>query len=367
MMKKHGISPSFFYIILAVNLLTMPVFGQKDSLQAKRLMVLPVITRSIETGWSFGTVGIFIFHPSPKDTLSRTSNLELLLLYSTKKQLVTALNGTQYFHKEKYILSEQISFSSFPDKFWGLGKNTPDTAEEPYKFHQYYIYLHLQRKIGPHFFVGLLYERQKLWDITYQAGGLFDQQKIVGRSGYLISGLGASLTYDNRNKSFAPDKGFFGQLYFNHFDAFWGSDYNYTNFVLDLRKYIPVAKKQVLALQLFSFNNTGNEVPIRSLASFGGAYRMRGYYDGRYKDQQQLIVQGEYRFPVYKRFGAVVFGGTGNVSHNFAEYTFNDLKYSYGGGLRFALDKKEKLNLRVDYGIGQGKNSGFYVQLGEAF
>ena len=366
-MKKHSIISGILWFVLSFLLLNSAVYSQKDSIKPKHLLIFPVIARSIETGWSFGTAAAFTFHLSPKDTISRTSNLQFLLLYSTKKQLVTAINGSQYFHNEKYILNEQISFSSFPDKFWGLGKNTADNAEEPYKFNQYYVYLHLLRKVGAHFFIGLLYEMQRVWEVTYLAGGLIDQQKIPGRDGYRISGLGPSLTYDKRNNAFAPDKGFFGQVYFNHFDKFWGSDFNYTNIVIDLRKYIPVTQKQVLALQLFSFNNTGTEVPLRSLASFGGANRMRGYYDGRYKDQQQLIFQAEYRFPVYKRFGAVAFGGAGNVSKNFADYSISDLKYSYGGGLRVALNKKEKLNLRIDYGIGQGKNSGFYLQLGEAF
>jgi outer membrane protein assembly factor BamA len=366
-MEKYGLNLRFFYILLAVNLLTVPVLGQKDSVKAKHLLIFPVIARSIETGWSFGTAGAFTFHLSSKDTVSRTSNLQLLLLYSTKKQLVTAINGSQYFHKEKFILNEQFSFSSYPDKFWGLGKNTRDAAEEPYKFHQYYVYLHLLRKIAPDLFAGLLFEMQKVWDVSYIPGGLFVQQNIAGRDGYHIAGFGSSITYDKRNNAFSPGKGFFGQVYFNHFDKFWGSDYNYTNIVIDLRKYIPVAKNQVLALQLFSFNNTGNEVPIRSLASFGGANRMRGYYEGRYKDQNQLILQGEYRFPIWKRFGGVAFAGAGDVNGKYSHYALNDLKYSYGGGLRFALDKKEKLNLRVDYGIGQGKNSGFYLQLGEAF
>ena len=359
--------PKLFWFLLVFFLLNNAGYSQKDSIKSKHLLIFPVIARSIETGWSFGTVGAFTFHLSSKDTISRTSNMQLLILYSTKKQLVTAINGTQYFDKEKYILNEQFSFSSFPDKFWGLGKNTPDNAEEPYKFNQFYIYLHLLRKVAPSIFVGLLYEMQRVWDVSYLAGGLIDQQKIPGRDGYHVSGLGSSLTYDKRNNAFSPDKGFFGQVYFNHFDKFWGSDFNYTNIVVDLRKYIPITKNQVLAFQVYSFNNTGTEVPLRSLASFGGANRMRGYYDGRYKDQQQLIFQSEYRFLIYKRFGAVVFGGAGNVSKNFADYSFSDLKYSYGGGLRFALNKKEKLNLRIDYGIGQGNNSGFYLQLGEVF
>ena len=367
MMKKDLMRFRHFGLLFAFLWVFTPIFSQKDTIKSKKLLVFPVIARSIETGLSFGAAGSLTFHFNPKDSISRTSNLQLLVLYSLKKQLVTALNGSQYFDKEKYILNEQVSFSSFPDKFWGIGKNSPDEAEEPYKFNQFYIYLHLLYKVAPHLFVGALYEMQKVWHLVYVPGGLFDLQNIVGKEGYLVSGLGSSLTYDNRNNAFAPGQGFFGQFSFNHFDKFFGSDFNYTNFVVDLRKYIPIQNNKVIALQLYSFSNTGKEVPIRSMASFGGVNRMRGYYEGRYKDQQQLIFQTEYRFPVYKRFGAVVFGGTGNVSKTFSDYSLSELKYSFGGGVRFALDKKEKLNLRVDYGIGQGTNSGFYLQLGEAF
>ncbi len=367
MTPNFRLAARLFYSIMAISLLHIASYAQNDSVKRKSLLVLPVISRSIETGWSFGAVAAFTFRLSARDTVSRTSNLEAIALYSTKKQLVTAINGSQYFRNEKFILNEQISFSSFPDKFWGLGKNTLDSDEEPYKYRQYYLYFHLLRNIAPHFFFGAVFEHQKVWDIEYVAGGAFDKQQVEGRHGYKVSGLGGSITYDNRNNAFAPDKGFYGQLFFNHFDKYLSSDFTYNNIVLDLRKYFPMGGRRVLALQLFSFNNTGHEVPIRSLASFGGANRMRGYYDGRYKDLNQLIVQGEYRFAVYKRFGAVIFGGTGSVANDYSDYALNDLRYSYGAGVRFTLDKKERLNIRIDYGIGQGKNKGFYLQLGEAF
>jgi outer membrane translocation and assembly module TamA len=71
--------------------------------------------------------------------------------------------------------------------------------------------------------------------------------------------------------------------------------------------------------------------------------------------------------PLFWRFGAVVFGDLGNVSSDFSNDYFYHLKYSYGSGLRVALNKTEKLNLRLDYGIGRGHSQGFYFQLGEAF
>jgi outer membrane protein assembly factor BamA len=359
----------FIAVILIASLLSANTCSaQKDSTSKKsHFLVLPVIARSIETSWSFGTAVSSTFHISKKDSAARTSNLQSLVLYSLKKQFVAAINGTIYFPKEKFILTEQISYSFFPDKFWGIGKIAPDSNKESYNFKQAYIYLHGQRSVANHLYIGIIYEYQRLLKVNYIAGGLFDTENVPGRNSYHISGLGASFTYDTRNDAFAPDKGVFLQGYFNHFASYFGSDFQYTNYVVDLRSFIRIYKKQVLALQAYAFINNGT-VPLRSLASLGGANSMRGYYDGRFRDKDQTVLQTEYRMPVYRRFGAVVFGGIGNVSHDCNYLSIDALKYSYGGGLRIALTKSENLNLRLDYGIARGGQSkGFYFQLGEAF
>lgn len=332
-----------------------------------RLLVLPIVARSVETSWSFGAAVSSTFHlKSAEDSTTRTSNLQALALYSLNKQLVLAINGSIYFPGEKYILNQQISYSYFPDKFWGIGKATPDSNEEPYNYKQFYVYLHPQRLVGRKLFLGILYEFQKLWDVKYIDGGLFDKEQVAGRYGYIVSGLGASITYDSRNNAFAPDRGSMLQFHMSHFNNILGSDYEYTNFVVDLRKFFRVYKQQVLALQAYGFFNAG-EVPLRSLAALGGANSMRGYYSGRYRDKNQAVLQAEYRIPLFWRIGCVVFSDIGNVGSTISQLNFDHLKYSYGGGLRIALSKAERLNLRLDYGIGQGSAKGFYFQLGEAF
>ena len=341
--------------------------AQDSAKTSSKLVVFPAMTRSIETSWAFGGAASYTFRASPKDTLSRTSSIQMGILYSLRKQLVSSIRGTQYLNHENWILNEQVSFSSFPDKFWGLGKHTTDNSVEDYSFKQAYVYLHFMKKIAPRLFAGLLYEYQRVWDIQYKAGGLFDQQQVDGRHNYHVSGLGLSLTYDSRNHAFSPDKGFFAQTYFNHFSPVTGSQFPYTNIVIDVRKYMPAGKDAVLAAQAWLFGNIGKTVPLRSMAAFGGDNTMRGYYQGRFRDLQQFVVQGEYRRHVYKRFGLVAFAGFGNVAHEIGDLNFSNLKYSVGGGLRYALNASEKLNLRIDYGIGKGNNSGFYFQLAEAF
>ncbi|WP_080056943.1 BamA/TamA family outer membrane protein [Spirosoma aerolatum] len=337
-------------------------------IRTRNTLILPLVARSIETDWSFGLAGSFTFRFNRHDTITRTSNTQALALYSLRKQFIAAVNGTTYFPGERIILNYQLSYSYFPDRFWGLGKDAPDEQVEAYIFKQYYIYLHAQRKLKERVFAGLVYEYQRLLDVDYQSGGLFDQQQVIGRQPYHISGAGLSLTYDSRNNAFAPDRGGFLQVYFNHFNPALGSNFRYTNYVVDFRRFLRTYRQQVLAIQAYGFFNGGN-TPLRSLASFGGSNSMRGFYDGRYRSEDQIVAQAEYRVPLFWRFGAVGFFGVGNVGDNLHELNFQELKYSFGGGLRLALNQKERLNLRVDYGwgIGQSVSNGLYFQLGEAF
>lgn len=357
-------------LTVAMLLWFLPAFAQKDSssaLPSNKLLAFPVVARSVETGWMFGGLGVSMFRVNKKDTTSRVSSIQALALYSLNKQLLTVINGTIYLPREKFILNHQFSYSYFPDKFWGLGPSTPDSMVEPYQFKQYYVFLHGMRKIGKGLFVGAVYEMQRVMDMDYRHSGLFVKDKVAGLKGYLISGIGGSFTYDNRNDAFAPSKGTFLQFTGKYYTPLLGSGFTYTNIIQDIRQFFPVTKKNVLALQLYNFMNMGSQVPLRSLASLGGSSIMRGYYSGRYRDKQLLAMQAEWRMQVYKRFGVVGFGGAGDVASAPMGYDFKDMKYAWGGGIRFALHKNEKLNLRLDYGFTNKGDKGFYLQLGEAF
>lgn len=361
-----------FLFLYKINFISSQNINDSLALTRNRnLLVVPAITHSIETDWSFGAAASYTFRYSHEDTLTRTSNLQTLALYSLNKQFVVALDGTIFFPHEKYILGLHGSFSYFPDKFWGLGNDTPDSNEESYIYKQFYIFPHLQRSFFHHnFFIGAMYEFQKVFGIKYGmdkpniSESLFEKENITGRNGSIVSGFGVSFTWDSRNEAFSPNKGSFAQLKYIDFNKLFGSEYSYWNIVFDARRYIAVNTKHVLALQAFAFFNEGT-VPIRSMALLGGNNNMRGYYDGRFRDKNQVVFQAEYRLPLFWRFGATGFGGLGEVSDRIG--TLNTLHYTYGAGLRFALKPKEKLNIRVDYGFGEGGSNGLYFMIGEAF
>jgi hypothetical protein len=69
---------------------------------------------------------------------------------------------------------------------------------------------------------------------------------------------------------------------------------------------------------------------------------------------------------IFKRFGAVAFAGIGDVAPSPSRLTLSKQLWSAGFGLRFAFDETEMVNIRVDFGWGNG-DSGFFLSLGEAF
>ena len=98
---------------------------------------------------------------------------------------------------------------------------------------------------------------------------------------------------------------------------------------------------------------------------------MRGYYTGRYRSQNLLAAQTEYRFRFIPRVGAAAFLGFGNV-YSFRGFSFNDLKPSTGAGLRYFINPKNGTTLRLDYAFGEKRanekrQQGFYLSFGEAF
>lgn len=331
----------------------------------QRFILLPAVVKTPETNVGFGLASSYFFKAKKNDTLIRTSNLEAVGLYTLNNQVLAEVGANVYFPKEKYILKSHNSYSHFPDKFWGIGNYTPSSNKERYIFEQVYFLPTLQRKVYKSFFVGLVYEFQNVFTVEYKPNGLFDQENIAGRHGSIVSGAGLLMAWDSRNNAFSSDKGSFIQLTYSRFTRLLGSKFVFSIYNLDVRKYIRTIRKQVLALQLYG-NFTDGNPPIRNLSALGGANVMRGYYMGRYRDKDLVAVQAEYRIPLWKRIGMVVFGGLGEVSPNLKKLSLFGLKYSAGGGIRFALKQKEKLNLRLDYGIGY-HSSAAYIIVTEAF
>lgn len=351
--------------------LKLPKLPTKDSAREaapkKNLLILPFIVSSLETNWGLGGIAARFFKPARQDTAIRTSDVNVLGLYTLKKQLILVLSSTIYFPKEDRIARFQASYSYYPDKFWGLGDHTPYNAQEPFTQRQFFINPQFLQRVHGNMYLGVTYEFQLTGPVSYTPGGLFDQENIAGRHGGNTSGIGPILSWDTRNNAYSPDRGFFAELQYVWFGKQIGSDFDLRIFSIDLRKFFRITEGSVLAIQGLAGLTSGN-TPFRKLEELGGTDMMRGYYQGRFTDKCLMAYQAEYRLHLFWRLGMVAFASTGEVSPDLRHFELSPdgLHYAYGGGLRFMLSKEEKLNLRIDYGVARHSNA-FNVQLREAF
>jgi outer membrane protein assembly factor BamA len=176
--------------------------------------------------------------------------------------------------------------------------------------------------------------------------------------------LGAVATRDTRDRSIAPRSGVLTEAKWTGFTPALGSDYRFGLLSLDARTYVPVATG-VVALRARADAAQG-KAPFTLLPKLGGSRILRGYRDGRFRDDLAGVLEAEYRFPIAWRFGGVVFGGVGEVASGLAHLSpVAEVERAAGAGLRFRLNQAG-VNIRIDWARGR-EAGGLYIGLGEAF
>lgn len=328
--------------------------------------VYPYVFYTPETELAVGAGGIFVFY-TEKDSTIYPSKLGFGGYYSTLKNYKLSVNPAFYFFENDLYIRAPISYGFFVDRYWGAGDESAVTGNEQYSRQDFSATFYLQSP--PIVFAadrsGLVIDYNNTEIIDKMQNSFLNDSLVTGSDGGEILGFGVDLTWENRDNIFFPNTG--GYQYFRFTLYPEGvSDYNYIDIELDVRQYWSFKPDHVIAANLY-LNSIIGDAPFYKQAALGGSKRMRGYFQGRYRDNFYTMLQAEYRQYFWKRFGFVVFGGYGNVAGEILEYNFKTLKYSYGAGLRYQFNKKQKINLRMDIGFGEDGNRGIYFGIEEAF
>lgn len=342
--------------------------NQPDSLQHSRnsFVALPYAFYTPETKIAFGAGSIYSFRPSGGSPSDRPSNVRIAFTYTQLRQMILAFLPEVYFKNGSCYFSGFYGYYKYPDKYWGIGNDSPDGAEEDYEPNDFESNANMQKQIKPGFYVGLRYQYEYLSLHKTARNGVLRYGTIPGSKGGSASGLGVIINHDTRNHSYQPSAGYYNQAYAVFFGEAIGSDYTFRLLSLDLRKYYSVFGSHTIAFQTYDSFISGDP-PFQMLNALGGSHWMRGYYLGRYRDKNMITFQTEYRFPMFWRFGAAGFAGVGDVSGDVRKFRIDEFKYSLGFGFRFVFDRQERINARLDVGFGEGGNAGVYALVLEAF
>ncbi len=337
--------------------------------QRGMFLPVPILFYSPETRLAYGANLQLLFR-AKKDTVSPLSTVGISGYHTLNKQYTINPYWNLYLKEDKWRVAGAFLFRKYPFTFFGIGADTEYDDRERFTPQLILFRQKAMRRVANNFFVGLQYRLEYALDIEPKAGGILAADTIRGSTGYRASGIGLALVYDSRDNVFFPYEGFYLGVSNHNYQNWLGSEYNFSQFRFDGRAYWNTFRSHVWAFQVW-VDVHASKPPFDMLAKMGGAFQMRGHFIGRFRERQQVVIQTEYRFKIWWRFIGTAFAGAGTVGNTFGDFNWKDMKYSAGVGLRYTLDPKERINVRLDYGFnflgGDGPIGGWYLQISEAF
>lgn len=354
-------------LCLFLILFSLSAFAQekpKDTLKRFKFSGFPVLYYAPETKLAFGLVGINTF--KWKDDLpdARVSNVTVGLAYTLNKQLLIYLPFTLYLKQDHYRISGEVGYYDYNYYFFGIGNQNP-VAKEKYHVSYPRIRLNTYRKLGKSWFGGIRWAYDRFGSFRFDSIGVLQNHPYTGTYTHANSGLGFGFQLDTRDQQFYPKKGFLGEFHVVRDDKWTGSAYQFTKVTFDIAAYKKVLPKSVIAANFNTIYSDG-DTPFYLLGMLGGGKRLRGIFEGQYRDNIATQLQAEWRQEFLKNWGVVAFGGVGVIAHDLQQLDFSYTKFAGGVGIRYKLNKKDHVNIRVDVGFAQGKILP-YVTLAEAF
>lgn len=338
-----------------------------DSIPRKKryaVVPLPLLFYTPETRFGFGASVFCTFNFKNDSAFAPRSNVSLLFAYTLNKQIMSSLPFNLFLKNREYQVYGELTYNKYFFNFYGVGNDQPPGFVERFGYELPRIRLTAVKRIAPRFYLGPRYAYDKFSLFDLDTSGQLIKGEIPGSRGGTVSGFGLVALYDSRDNVYSPSRGFWGELVVYHDDPLTGSSFNYTRITLDVCKYFSY-KKNIFALNAYTLYSDA-ELPFFQMAALGGSRRMRGFYEGRYRGNNALVFQAEYRRQLIGILGFTVFADIGQVAHRYDAFHPDNWRYTYGVGLRLMSDKIQKINLRIDIGVGNNKLLPYFT-IGEAF
>lgn len=327
--------------------------------------VLPGPFYNPEMSFGVGVSAIGLYQVDKNDEVSQLSSLIINGFASANGALGVAVENKTFLQQDSLRFYVDAVISDAPEVYYGKGyhDNRQDSNKVTFDSRQLSLTPSLRKRISAQTFVGVG------MDLSYTAADDIDDGDSTIDSSALVEssrsiGINLLANYDTRDSVLSPSSGRLVELNSQWYSKTFGSETDFNVQSLLYSEYLSVGEGgDVLAWQVHG-RFTQGDVPWDQLSLLGGGGLLRGYNSGRYRDEQMLLAQVEYRLNLPGRHGMVFWGGAGGLAERVDQLSMDELLPTAGIGYRFSV--KPKVNLRLDMGFGNG-DSGFYFNVNEAF
>lgn len=334
-----------------------------DASKGVNWSVLPGPFYTPELKLGLGTAVAGVYRVSPQDKVSQNSSISFTGFVSSSGALGLGMTNYTFFRDDQWRLFMDGSLAKIPTGFWGIGYDAAQGDEMKYTENSLRLHPQIFYRLADNFYGGVG------WDFSTQHADVDDphQNDLFMQNGAethsLSSGGSVAVNYDTRDVITRPQRGQFFSAEYSVFDPAVGSDTHFTALQLQYNHYQPLSDSELLAFDLWG-RFTRGDVPWDQLSMAGDDRRLRGYYQGQYRDKDVVSTQLEYRKKLNWRHGYVLWLGAGALGDKPGDLSKHPLLPNAGAGYRFEV--KPDMNVRLDLGFGR-ESAGFYFQIAEAF
>jgi outer membrane protein assembly factor BamA len=351
----------------------------------RMITAAPVIGSNPTSGFFVGAAAqVAFFRGDPATT--RISSGIVSATISSKKQVVASLRFDAFTDGNAWFVEGDNRFQSTSQNIYGFGTSAPSSAAQGAAFGFVRLHETLYKQVARDFYLGggFLFdshtdvkpadESNPDWPtspyITYS------EQNGLPTSGQQSAGFSVNAVLNRRDSDISARRGWrAGANYRWSFDGFLGGDSAWQQLDLDARVYVPVSSDDRYRLALWTYTSlvtTGVapyfDVPTTVMDRYGRS--ARGYTEGRYRGEQLVYGEAEYRGPLMENglLGMVAFATMTTVSNKATgEKLFDSVAPSAGAGLRLLLSKRSRTNLCFDFAWGKDGATGVYLAIQDAF
>jgi hypothetical protein len=354
----------------------------KPSAHQRFLVAAPTVGSKPTTGFTVGVNGnVAFFSADPATT--HISSVGAGVRVSQLGQVMTGGRFAIFTPHDGWFIQgdNRVSWTSL--NTYALGTIPEPTGTVNVKFDQVRLYETVYRRIQPGLFVGggINVDRHANVRPSDSTAAPFDESAYLAYSlehGFapdlqLSTGTSVGILYDTRDNAINAQRGVMTSSTYRTFFSALGGDSTWQELSFDARTYRALDSEGRRKLAFWTLGDfvTGGTAPYWDLPAIASDGRSaRGYGEGRYRGEQLLYGEVEYRASVAGNglLGYVLFANATTVSsHDEGERLFSNWAPAAGGGLRVLLNKRSKTNLCVDYAIGKAGSRGFYLAIQEAF
>ena len=371
-----------------------------------RAIILPLIASSPSTGLQLGA-GSSVSWTIGNHPVTKLSAGSVQVLWTTKKQLISYIRTNVFFSQNKWILQTDWRWYLFRLPTYGLGTgpidNIPVIPEEqnlpanpvsyeggkfPMRYNWIKFHNIVFREITSHFYGGLGYHFDSYYDIVDEKLNIdsvvevitphYSYSKLheINSLAYITSGISLNFIYDTRDNIINAYKGVYVNASYLYNFSLLGSDRDGSRLWTEFRTYVGLSKRiprHLLAFWVYGSFKTTGEIPYLNLMSNGFDQMNssgRGYAQGRWRGEDFMYGEVEYRFPISPCngiVGGVLFANVSTASNrDMSVPLFGYLKPGCGFGFRIMVGKVDRTNILIDFGIGE-VSQGLYLQATEIF